>query len=388
MDSGTRIAILGGGLAGLTAAGFLQRAGFAVCIYEQSTSFARIGAGIILGANVSKVLRGLNLEQRLVETGIRPDAFVSRAWDTGETLYELKFDADCEKRFDGAFVNIHRADLHALLLGAVAANSIRFDHKLVGLEHAENALVLRFGNGLVAETDIIIGADGIRSKVRETIMDTEEPHFIGRVAPRAVFSPDRIRDLNIRDCTKWWGTDRHLLTYFTTPRRDEIYVMGAVPSDRWEGDLSPVRGNVDEFIAAFRDFHPEVRRVVEAATDVTVWPICDRPRNDRWYEGPIVLTGDACHAVRPFMAAGGSMAIEDAAILSRCIVEFDDPATAFARYASLRIPRVAEVQRISAENSWMRGPTKTDWFFGYDPCGVPLDSTPYLDEEDVNHALA
>jgi 6-hydroxynicotinate 3-monooxygenase len=85
-----------------------------------------------------------------------------------------------------------------------------------------------------------------------------------------------------------------------------------------------------------------------------------------------VLMGDACHPVRPFMAAGGSMAIEDAAILSRCLVEFDDHDTAFARYAAIRIPRVADVQRISIENSWMRGPTDTDWFFAYDAFNASL----------------
>src|SRR3979411_664305 len=92
MDRGTRIAVLGAGLAGLTVAGLLQRAGFSVAVYEQSPSFSRIGAGIILGANVAKVLRRLDLEQGLASSGIKPDAFVSRAWDRGETLYSLEFD--------------------------------------------------------------------------------------------------------------------------------------------------------------------------------------------------------------------------------------------------------------------------------------------------------
>jgi FAD binding domain len=120
MDRATRIAILGAGLAGLTTAGLLQRAGFSVAVYEQSPSFSRIGAGIILGANVAKVLRRLDLERRLTATGIRPDAFLSRTWDTGETTYQLVFDAACEARFDGPFVNIHRADLHELLKCALA----------------------------------------------------------------------------------------------------------------------------------------------------------------------------------------------------------------------------------------------------------------------------
>jgi 6-hydroxynicotinate 3-monooxygenase len=372
MDRGTRIAILGGGLAGLTCAGLLQKAGFPVAVYEQSPNFSRIGAGIILGANVAKVLRQLNLEHAFATTGIRPDAFVSRAWDSGETMYQLVFDAACEARFGGPFVNIHRADLHRLLQQPLSPGTISYDHKLAGIDETPGGVTLSFENGATAEADIAIGADGIRSKVREAMLGFEEPRFIGRIAPRAVFPADRIAGDPIRDCTKWWAPDRHVLAYYMTARRDEVYVMAALPADRWDGDGSPIRGSRDEFVAAFAGCHPDLRRAAAAATDVTVWPIHDRPRNDCWSEGRVVLMGDACHAVRPFMAAGGSMAIEDAAILSRCIADFADPSTAFARYAAVRIPRVADVQRISIENTWMRGPTETDWFFGYDPCIAPL----------------
>jgi 6-hydroxynicotinate 3-monooxygenase len=374
MDKATRIAILGAGLAGLTAAGLLQRAGFSVAVYEQSPNFSRIGAGIILGANVAKVLRRLDLEHGLATTGIRPDAFVSRAWDSGDTTYELVFDAACEARFDGPFVNIHRADLHHLLQSALAPGTIRFGHKIIDIDESANGVALSFENGAVAEADLAIGADGIRSKVRDIMLGFEEPRFIGRIAPRAVFPADRIKGDPIRDCTKWWAPDRHVLAYYMTARRDEVYVMAAIPAERWDGDGSPVRGNRDEFIAAFDGFHPDLLRAAEAATDVTVWPILDRPRNDCWSKGRVVLMGDACHPVRPFMAAGGAMAIEDAAVLSRCIAQFADPATAFARYAAVRIPRVAEIQRISIENTWMHGATETDWFFAYDPCVVPLDA--------------
>jgi 6-hydroxynicotinate 3-monooxygenase len=372
MDRKTRIAVIGAGLAGLTVAGLLQRSGFSVVVYEQAPAFSRIGAGIILGANAAKVLRRLDVERGMINVGIRPDAFVSRAWDSGETTYELRFDAEIEARFDGPFINIHRADLHQLLLDALEPGSVRLGHEIAGIDETAGGLRLSFANGAVAETDLAIGADGIRSKVRDLILGAEPPRFIGRIAPRAIFPASRIAGTPIRDCTKWWGPDRHVLAYYMTPRRDEIYVMGAVPADRWEGGDTPVRGSREEFVAAFADFHPDLRRAVEAATDVMVWPICDRPRDDRWSAGPVVLMGDACHPVRPFMAAGGSMAIEDAAILSRCLSEFSDPSTAFACYAALRIPRVAEVQRISIDNSWMRGATDIDWFFEYDPWRVPL----------------
>ncbi|MEZ0220848.1 MAG: FAD-dependent monooxygenase, partial [Tardiphaga sp.] len=255
----------------------------------------------------------------------------------------------------------------------LAPGTIRFGHKLTGIEERGDALTLRFENGTSAEADIAIGADGIRSITRELILGAEEPRFIGRSAPRAVFPASRIKGDAIDDCTKWWAPDRHTLAYYMTPDRNEVYVMAALPMARWDGDGSPVKGDRDEFIAAFDDAHPDLKRAVEAAEDVTVWPIFDRPRNDTWHKGRVVLMGDACHAVRPFMAAGGSAAIEDAAILSRCIAEFGDPATAFAHYTMIRIPRVADIQQISIANSWMHGPTETDWFFGYDACTVPFD---------------
>jgi 6-hydroxynicotinate 3-monooxygenase len=125
-------------------------------------------------------------------------------------------------------------------------------------------------------------------------------------------------------------------------------------------------------MADFADFHADYQRVLRAVDTVTVWPIFDRPRDDRWSGDRVVLMGDACHPMRPFMAAGGAMAIEDGAVLSRCIAQFDDPTEAFACYAATRIPRVADVQRISLENSWMRGPTETDWFYCYDACTAEL----------------
>lgn len=176
----------------------------------------------------------------------------------------------------------------------------------------------------------------------------------------------------MRDCTKWWAPDRHILTYFLTYNRDEVYVIGTVPAPGWDSEAGSLPSSRDELVASFADFHIDLRRIVEAAMDVSVWPIFDRERNDCWSGRRAVLLGDACHPVRPYMAGGGAMAIEDAVILSRCLVEVEDLPRAHRVYEATRIPRVAEVQRISAENSWMHGPTDPDWFFCYDPCTTPL----------------
>ncbi len=151
----------------MTAAGFLQRAGFAVKVYEQAPTFSRIGAGIILSANVTKVLRRLGLEEPLIATGIKSQSYVSRAWDTGETMAEFVFDAESERHYGGPYVHIHRGDLHAVLERGVAPGTIAFSHQLVDLRRRAGRCSLVFANGATAEADIVIGADGIRSKVRD-----------------------------------------------------------------------------------------------------------------------------------------------------------------------------------------------------------------------------
>lgn len=372
MNRKRRIAVVGAGLGGLTAAGFLQRAGFPVTVYEQAPAFSRIGAGIILSANVMKALRRLGIERELIDTGIKPDCYISRAWDSGETMYEIAFDAASEERFGGPYLNIHRGDLHHILAKVVTPGTIAFDHRLVGLDESGDAVHLTFENGVKAEADIVIGGDGIRSKVREFLLDDEPPRFVGAVAQRAIFPAGRLRGFRIPDCTKWWGPDRHILPYFMTGRRDEIYVIGVVPAPQWDSDAASLPSSRDEMLESFAGFHGDLQRVLEAADDVSVWPIFDRERNDRWSGGRIVLLGDASHPMRPYMAGGGAMAIEDGTILSRCLEAFDDRADAFRCYEATRIPRVSEVQRISVENSWMRGPTETDWFYCYDPCTAPL----------------
>jgi 6-hydroxynicotinate 3-monooxygenase len=372
MQGNTRIAVIGAGLGGLSAAGFLQRAGFAVTVYEQAPTFSRIGAGIILSANVTKALRRLGIERALVTAGITPHCYISRAWDTGKTMYEIVFDAASEARFGGPYLNIHRGDLHAILERAVAANTIAFNHRLIGLEERDDGVRLSFANGARVDADVVIGADGIRSKVREYLLDDEPPRFVGAVAHRAIFPTERLGGFEIPDCTKWWGRDRHILPYFMSSKRDEIYVIGVVPAAAWDSDEPSMPSSREALMAAFAGFHHDLRRVLEVAEDVSLWPIYDRERDDRWSGSRIVLLGDACHPMRPFMAAGGAMAVEDAAILSRCLTTFEDTGEAFRCYERTRIPRVAEVQRISIENSWMRGPTDTDWFYCYDPCTATL----------------
>ena len=159
-----------------------------------------------------------------------------------------------------------------------------------------------------------------------------------------------------------------------TGRRDEVYAIGVVPASGWDGTAThrspqPASSICNRSPA----FTPDLQRRLEAVDTCTLWPILDRERNDRWSGGAcIVLLGDACHPMRPFMAAGGAMAVEDARHSRRCLEKFAIAAEAFCCYEATRIPRVAEVQGISIANTWMRGPTETDWFYRYDAFTAPI----------------
>ena len=143
MDRTTRIAVVGAGLGGLTAAGLLQRAGFPVRVYEQAAAFSRIGAGKHLSSNVMLVMRRLGIDKALSDIGLHPDAFVSRKWDSGEVLFELKLDS-AETLYGAPYINVHRGDLHAVMETALTPGSLQFNRKLVALQDKGDVIRLDF----------------------------------------------------------------------------------------------------------------------------------------------------------------------------------------------------------------------------------------------------
>jgi 6-hydroxynicotinate 3-monooxygenase len=376
MQRSKTIAVIGAGLGGMTAAGLLQRAGFRVKIYEQAPTFSRIGAGIHFSSNVMLVMRRLGIEKALSDIGLHPDAFVSRKWDTGEILFELPFDAASERRNGAAYINVHRGDLHAILESSLEPSTIAFGKKLHAIDLSGSPTRLIFADREHSEADIIIGADGVNSKSREFVIGPGKPRYTGNIAHRSIFPVARLRGLPIRACSKWWGPGNHILVYYMTQAREEVYLVTSAPQADWDTTESFLPCDRDEFLAVFDGYHAELRQVIEAAAEITKWPVFDREPSDRWHRGNVVLLGDACHAMRPYMAAGAAMAIEDAAVLARCIsdLETTDAAESFAWYEANRMPRVRKVQQISESNTWLRTPVDPSWLFTYDACAVPMVS--------------
>src|SRR5436309_2632503 len=246
------IAIVGAGMGGLAAAAALRRVGIDVTVYEQATQFARLGAGIQIGCNAMKVLRGLGLEARLRAQSFYPRSWNNRDWRTGEIKFDMIFGERAEQKFGAPYLLAHRGDLHAALASAVPDECIRLNHKLVGLDESGEGVRLTFANCASA--------------------------------------------------------------------------------------------------------------------------IVDRNSLERWGNRNVTLLGDACHPMTPYMAQGAAMAIEDAAVLSRCLdgVERDGVANAFRRFEATRKERTARIQETSRANTWLSGRTDTDWVYGYDAWTAPL----------------
>jgi 6-hydroxynicotinate 3-monooxygenase len=369
------IAIIGAGIGGLTLAACLLRMNLPVRIFEQATAFGRVGTGIQMAPNAMKVLSPLGLRPRLDDLAFCPATMANREWDTGELTFELPLGDRAEVDYGAPYFLLHRGDLHQALQDLVPSQVISLRSRLVGLEDRGERVSLRFADGSHALADAVVGADGVHSVVRDAV-HMASASFTGRVAYRAVFDRALLRGPEPGPSTKWWGPDRHIVIYYVSAGR-EVYFTTSVPDEAWTVESWSARGSTSELREAYAGFHPEVTGVLQACPSVHKWAIYDRGPLPTWHTDRIVLLGDACHPMTPYMAQGGATAMEDAVVLSRCIAAHGpgNLATAFARYEACRKPRTSAIQVGSRSNTWLRRPTDPGWVYDYDAWGVPLDGT-------------
>ncbi|MGY4373241.1 2-polyprenyl-6-methoxyphenol hydroxylase-like FAD-dependent oxidoreductase [Bradyrhizobium sp. i1.3.6] len=251
---------------------------------------------------------------------------------------------------------------------------VRLNHKLVGLDETGDGVRLSFADGTRAIADAVVGADGVHSTVRDLLFDTSPAKFTGRIAYRTTYPAALLGGAGIDDCTKWWGEDRHIVIYYVKPDRSEVYLVTSQPEPDFRIESWSAKGDVRDLRASFEGFHPQVTRVLAACPDVHKWAIMDRDALEHWADGKVTLLGDACHPMTPYMAQGAAMAIEDAAVLSRCLdgVGRDGVANAFRRFEATRKVRTTQVQETSRANIWLKERTDTSWVYGYDAWSVPL----------------
>ena len=273
---------------------------------------------------------------------------------------------------------MHRADLHEALTSIVPSEIVHLDKQLVGLEQDGGAVTLSFSDATTAKADAVIGADGVHSVVREIIVGPDQPIHRGRIAYRSVFSSSLLPKEISRSRTKWWGEDRHIVIYYTTRDRSQLYFVTSVPepADWMTRESWSAKGDVNELRKAYAGFHSEVRMVLDACPDCHKWAILERDPLPSWSRGRVVLIGDACHPMTPYMAQGAATSIEDAAVLARCMkdVSIEGIESAFKRFETHRKPRTSRIQEISSANTWMSGGNDDPaWLYGYDAWNVSLD---------------
>ncbi len=354
MGHSPKVLIAGGGIGGLTAALALLQRGFDVSVYEQADALRELGAGIQIAANGTRLLIDLGLRERLEPLVCDAAGKEVRLWNTGQSWKLFDLGADSVERFGAPYWLVHRGDLHRILIEAVEAEkpgAIRLGHRSTGFRQDDDGVTLDFADGTSARGDLLIGADGVHSVLRNQMFDGVRPQFTGLMAWRGLAPIERLSAEMRRPVgTNWVGPGGHVITY---PIRGGqlMNVVGLVENAEWTSESWTEAGTVAEFLADFEGWHPLVREVMGAVDTPYRWALIHRDPLPRWTEGRVSLLGDACHPTLPFLAQGAIMAIEDGVVLARCLDAMRDrPQQALVEYEALRVQRTTAIVRGSAAN--------------------------------------
>jgi len=387
MPSVCRIAIIGGGLAGLAAANALKTFGIDAEVFEQAPALSEIGAAVNASPQAVKALRASGVGDRVDAVADTSLGMYTRDMQTGEFLeFNDRFSAAA--RFGAPYYTFHRADLLDALAAGLDAGTVHLGHRLTGLEERSGRIALAFANGTQVEADTVIGADGVRSVVRQALYGDDSPTYTGQMVWRSLLNgsdvPGEVLEPTGR--IQWVGPGRHILAYYIRGRR-LVNIVTQEDTDKWVEEGWSTRGDADEMRASFPNPEPRLATLLGLVTTCSKWGLFTRPLTQNWGRGRIQLIGDAAHAMLPNAGQGACQAFEDAYILARWLDARRDPAEAFAGFRRVRIPRVHGVQRLSFSNArfkHMRDSAarkasiasgtgsvqgSTDWVWGYDPVG-------------------
>jgi salicylate hydroxylase len=345
-----RIGIVGGGIGGLTAALAMKQAGFDVTVYERSSQLSDLGAGITLAPNATRVLYHLGLGPGLEATAVTPPHTEYRHYRTGAVIFRM-MTRDFRKIYGAPYLRLHRWDLqHAMLtrLAGLAPDALVLGANVASIEQRGESVTLAFSDGRTAAADVVVAADGIRSGIRETLFSPAPPVFSGFVAWRGLVDTATL-PRHLHESAVAFGQGRHMNRYLV--RRGELLNFVAVAHrDRWAQEGWNIPAPLDEFQEEFSSFDEGSRMIISKAVPENVfkWGLFGRPWLEQWWQGRIVLLGDAAHPMLPFLGQGAANAIEDAMIVTRCLAAESTPERAFALYQKTRGPWAREATQLAA----------------------------------------
>jgi salicylate hydroxylase len=341
-----RVAVVGAGIGGLTAAVALARKGIAVEVLEQARAPGRVGASIDLGPNAIRLVDALGLGAEARRVGVRPEAVELLRWDDGSTLLRAPHGAAAEERFGAPVLDVYRPDLHDVLLGALAKGVVRFGARVERVEQDGAGAELALDGGERIRADAVVAADGIRSPLRQQLVGADRPVFSGTVVYRGLARRDDVLDLHPDRVNRYWlGPHRHAVCYWIAGGgllAVNAAVREAEPArESWTDEAPP-----DEVVPYFAGWHEPLVERFRRCSVFLRGAVYVRNPLEHWTFGRVTLLGDAAHAMEPFQAQGAAQAIEDAFVLGECLdgaAAADVPA-ALERYERIRMQRAEDLQ--------------------------------------------
>ncbi len=349
----SNILVAGGGIGGLAAALALSRQGASVQLIEQASAFSEVGAGVQIGSNVTRILREWGLQAPLSRLASFPRELRARDARSGRVLGYLELGDRAERLYGAPYACIHRADLHQMLLQAVQAQGVHLvlNQRLAEIQEYDAGVTVRTEQGLALHSDLLVGADGLWSRSRQALGLTEPPRFVGHLAYRGLIP------LNVpwpeTPVTVWLGPHLHVVHYPVQGGRAlnvVVIVHGELPSNPQDWDHA---AHVAYLFQRLGPISRPLRQTLEDVPNWRLWALNDQPpltSAAQMGRGRVALLGDAAHPMRPYLAQGAGMAIEDAQVLAQCWAESGTVAERVQRYAELRWQRNAMVQERAIRN--------------------------------------
>ena len=350
-----RVLIAGGGIGGLTAALCCLHFGHDVTVLEQADAFGEVGAGIQIPPNAMKVLSALNLQDQIAAKAFSPEAIETRMGISGAEIFNIPLTAHVINKWGAPYLHIHRADYIAVLVEALqtrAPGALHLNTSVAGYEQNDDCVSVKLTNSEHIQGDVLVGADGIHSKIRDQMLGPEQPRFTGNVAWRTVVPVKKLgKDAPPPTACAWMGKRRHAVTYLL--RGGELAnFVGVVERDDWTVESWTEQGSKAEASKDFAGWHPSITRLIAESENMFRWALFDRQPLKKWTEGRVTLLGDAAHPMLPFLAQGAAMATEDAWVLASMLSDHTNQVLkALQAYQHNRLPRTSKVQAGSRANA-------------------------------------
>lgn len=339
-----KVAIIGGGIGGTATACAMLGKGFDVTIFEQAPVFGEVGAGVQITPNAVKAIMGLGLEDKLFKAAFYPRAVTGRHWQSGRQNFRIDLGDEFRAHYQAPFTHIHRADLLEIFTSSLPADICRFNMRCTGVVQTEGGARAEFADGSHFDADLIIGADGVRSVVRQSVFGAGDLRWTGHQCYRALVPTGGVVDHVAPESAFWMGPKAHVVTYYVKGGQ-AVNIVAVTEAAEWVAESWSTRASRDEMLKDFQGWHPDLQKLFAEVTEVYNWGLFDRDPMERWSEGAITLLGDACHPMLPFLSQGAAMAIEDACVLGEALALHPrDLRTALAAYEAERRPRTARVQ--------------------------------------------